>query len=300
VAVLIPCRDEAGSVATVIDDARRHLPGATIYVYDNDSSDRTSEIARAHGARVVHVPRHGKGHVVRAMLERATEDVLVLTDGDDTYDLAHVRRLVDPVARGECDMVVGARLGAPEPGAFRRFHVFGNNLVRWLINYLFDSNLTDILSGYRAFSRRVAKTIPMVSTGFEVETEWTIQMLIHGYDIREVTLPYAPRRDGSTSKLRTFRDGARILWTIFRLFKDVKPLTLFGTLALLCFLPALGIGAVVLGDYLADAYVHRVPLAVLATGLFITGMLCTALGVLMNSAAERQKQLLSVLKKLER
>jgi len=298
-AFVIPCLNEALSIGKVILDAKKFLPAAKIYVFDNNSSDETAQISRQHGAVVIPVRRRGKGYVIRSMFDKMKEDIFIMLDGDDTYSLAHIRELVDPVLAGECDMCVGARLSEHDHTSFRGLHIFGNNLVRWLINKLFDSNLRDIMSGYRVFTRELAKKTPLLARGFEVETELTIQMLLLNWEIKEVNVPYGTRMAGSFSKLHTFRDGFRVLWTIFTLFRDIKPLTFFGLIALFSLLLAAGLGGWVINDYLEDFYVDRIPMAIITIGLFVTSVVFTICGIIMNSAAERHGQILSVLKKTD-
>ncbi len=298
IAVVIPCYNEEKTIALVIKDAQRYLPEARIYLFDNESSDRSVEIATELEVSVFTVHSRGKGYVIRAILEKINENIIVMLDGDATYDLSQAKKLTTPVICGECDMAVGARLENHQTAAFRNLHVFGNNLVRWLINKLFNSNLTDVMSGYRAFTREVAKKIPIASKGFEVETEWTIQLLTQGYHLKEISLPYKSRIEGSYSKLNTFRDGFKVLWTIFKLFKDIKPLTFFGSFALCFYFPSCSIGYAIYKLGHENWGSDQIPLIVIATGMFLSGIFLTSLGILMNSAAEKHNQILSVIKKL--
>ena len=297
VAILIPCFNEEKCIEKVIADAKKAAPSAVIYVYDNNSTDRTALLAKKSGAVVRTVSRQGKGFVVRAMFEHAREDILVLIDGDDTYSMKDIERLIGPVMRGECDMAVGARLAGYRKGAFRNLHVFGNTLVRSLINYIFDSRLTDIMTGYRALTRQMARKLPIVAKGFEVETEWTILALTHGYQIQEIELPYRPRGEGSFSKLRTFPDGIRVLWTIFKFFKDVKPLTFFGLLALSLFAMGGGIwGLIYIGAFSQVQGGRDVGISVAEISV-ILGMVLLCIGLVLNTVVEKHNQILAVLKK---
>ena len=235
IAVLIPCYNEAATVEKVVRDFRRELPEAAIYVFDNDSDDGTAEIARSAGAIVLHEKKRGKGHVVAAMFEKVDADFYIMVDGDDTYPAERVRDLLEPVRDGKADMAVGRRRAVDEAAAYRRFHVFGNWLVRRLINVIFGSRLEDIMSGYRAFSREVADNLPIMAYGFDIETEMTIQCLYRKWVIREVPVEYRERPEGSESKLSTFRDGLVVIFRILSLFRSYKPLTFFGGMGILFF-----------------------------------------------------------------
>ncbi len=296
-AVLIPCHNEAMTIGKVIDDFRRELPRADIYVFDNCSTDASASIADKHGAMVIKEPRKGKGFVVESMFDSINADVYVMVDGDDTYPAEEVHRLIKPIVAGEADMVVGARFSSYADSAFPPLHVFGNNLVRNLVNWTGKTRLTDILSGYRAFSPRVVRLIPVVSAGFEVETEMTIQMLYHRLKIVEVQVPYKPRPAGSESKLSTWRDGFRVLWKIFSLFRAFKPLTFFGSCGLFILALALVAGTPPIHDYFTEPghYVKHIPLAILATGLGILSMGCFFLGILLHAINWRFRELHNVL-----
>jgi glycosyltransferase involved in cell wall biosynthesis len=296
IAVLIPCHNEEATVGKVVDDFRAQLPEAAIYVFDNCCTDHTAAIAAEHGAVVLSEPRQGKGFVVESMLDRVEADYYVMVDGDDTYPAERVRDLLAPVAAGAADMAVGARLAEHDERSFPRLHVAGNNLVRGLINRIFGAKLTDIMSGYRAFNRRVVRRVPVVSSGFEVETELTIQMLYYRLKVVEVQVPYRGRPEGSSSKLRTFRDGLRVLWKVFSLFRAFKPLTFFGGVGILLF--ALGIlaGIPPVADYICDPqhYVRHVPLAILAMGLVLLSAGSVFLGLLLHAINWRFKELHNV------
>lgn len=297
IAVLIPCHNEAATIGKVVDDFRSELPDAEVYVFDNCCTDRTAAIAAEHGATVLFEPRKGKGYVVESMLGRIEADYYVMVDGDDTYPPEKVHDLLAPVMRGEADLAVGARVSECEGESFRTFHVAGNALVRRLVNKIFGANLTDIMSGYRAFNRRVVQCVPVVSSGFEVETEMTIQMLYYRLPIVEVQVPYRGRPSGSHSKLNTFSDGFRVLWKIFSLARAFKPLTFFGGVGLL--LLALGIAAGIppIYGFITSGYreVRRFPLAILATGLVLLGFGNIFLGILLHAINWRFKELHNVL-----
>lgn len=284
IAVTIPCHNEQASIGKVIDDFQRQLPEAVIYVIDNCCTDATAEIARRHGAVVISEPRKGKGFAVERIFSEVDADYYIMVDGDDTYSARHVNELLAPVRDGQADMAVGARLNEYTREAFRPLHVMGNKLVRSLVNRIGRSRLTDILSGYRAFNRRVVRRIPIVTSGFEVETEMTIQMLYYRLKITEVPVPYRERPDGSVSKLNTFRDGFRVLWRLFSLFRSFKPLTFFGGMGLVFLALALWAGFYPIQDYLVHPghFVTHVPLAILATGLAICAAGCVFLGMILH------------------
>ncbi len=297
IAVLIPCHNEAATIGKVVDDFRSELPDAEVYVFDNCCTDQTPTIAAEHGATVLLEPRKGKGYVVEGMLGRIEADYYVMVDGDDTYPSEKVHDLLAPVMRGEADLAVGARLTEYGGGSFRAFHVAGNALVRRLVNKIFGSNLTDIMSGYRAFNRRVVQCVPVVSAGFEVETEMTIQMLYYRLPIVEVEVPYRGRPRGSHSKLNTFSDGFRVLWKIFSLARAFKPLTFFGGAGLLLLVLGIAAGIPPIYGFIASGYreVRRFPLAILATGLVLLGFGNIFLGILLHAINWRFKELHNVL-----
>ncbi|MBN1766362.1 MAG: glycosyltransferase [Sedimentisphaerales bacterium] len=296
-AVLIPCYNEELTIGKVVDDFKEQLPLAAIYVFDNSSTDASAAIAARHGARVIREPRQGKGFVIDCMFDTIDADLYVMVDGDDTYPADYVHKLLEPLHKGQADMVVGARLSQHSEKSFRSLHVFGNNLVRRLVNLLCGTNLTDIMSGYRAFTRRVVDRTPLVSAGFEVETEMTIQVLYLQMKIVEVNIPYSQRPPGSVSKLRTFSDGFRVLWQIFCLFRAVKPLTFFGGMGIIFMILGILAGIPPINDYLNDPkhYVYHVPLAILATGLMILSAGCFFIGILLHALNWRFRELNNVL-----
>ena len=235
VAVLVPCYNEAVTIAKVVDDFRRCLPDATVYVYDNNSTDGTAAIAREHGAVVRRESRQGKGNVVRQMLRDIDADYYIMVDGDDTYPAEAAVELLRPLIDDEADMVVGDRLSNGTYGEEndRAFHGFGNDLVRVLIKWIYGFEFSDVMTGYRSFNRVFAKTMPVLSPGFEIETELSIHAVDKGWRIAEVPIDYRDRPEGSESKLSTFSDGAKVLRMIMSLFKDYRPMALFGWLAVL-------------------------------------------------------------------
>ncbi len=297
VAVVIPCFNEELTIGKVVDDFRRALPEAGVYVFDNMSADRSAEIAAEHGAAVRRVKMRGKGQVVAQVMASVPADVLVVVDGDDTYPAEAVGELLAPVLADEADMVVGTRMQTYSDKAFRPLHVMGNRLVRGLINLIFRSKLTDIMSGYRAFTAELARNVPITAVGFEVETELTLQALYNGFVIKEVPIEYRERPAGSNSKLRTFRDGARVLWTIFNIARSAKPLTFFGAAAIL--LLALGILAAVpaITQYLGHGTVESFPLLLVGVGLVVLSFQCVGLGMVLHALNVRLKEIASLVRK---
>ena len=302
IAVVIPCYNEAATIGKVIDDFREQVPTAEIVVFDNRSTDQTAAIAKDHGATVLYEPRQGKGYVVDAILSRVDADVYLMVDGDDTYPADCADQLLAPVLADRADMVIGARLTDYTDKSFRPLHVMGNRLVRGLINTIFGVRLTDILSGYRAFNRNVVDRIPIVSAGFEVETELTIHTLYYRLAAEEVQVPYRTRPAGSESKLRTFRDGCRVLWKLFSLARSFKPLTFFGSLSIALFLLGLLVGFWPVREYFTDPdhFITHVPMAILATGLMILSMGMAFLGIILHSVNWRLKELHNVLARKRR
>ena len=297
VALVIPCFNEEQTIGKVVDDFKNELADADIVVIDNCCTDGTAAAALAHGALVIREPRKGKGFAVETMLDRVDADIYVIVDGDDTYDPAAVHRLIEPLLADEADMTVGTRLSSHAPGSFRRFHVLGNQLVCQLVNWVGRAHLSDIMSGYRAFTRRAALRLPVVSSGFEIETELTMQMLYYGMHIVEVPVAYCERPEGSVSKLRTFRDGFVVLWKVFTLFRAFKPLTLFGSLGLVFFALSAAAAVAPFNDYVTHPthFVSHVPLAVLAMGLALLAFGNVFTGIVLHAMNWRMRELHSVL-----
>ncbi|KKL94443.1 hypothetical protein LCGC14_1864630 [marine sediment metagenome] len=297
IAVLIPCFNEEPTIGKVVDDFRRALPEATVYVFDNMSTDRTAEIAAEHGATVQRVKLQGKGQVVAKMMETVSADIHLMVDGDDTYPAEDALRLIQPILDDEADMVVGTRLEQHSDEAFRPLHVIGNRLVRGLINVVFRCGLTDIMSGYRAYTAYLARNVPVTAVGFEVETELTLQTLYHGFVIKEVPVHYRQRPEGSESKLRTFRDGSRVLWTIFNIFRSARPITFFGSLAILWML--LGALAAMPGilQYIDHRKVESFPLLFVGVGLVILSFISASIGILLHAMNVRIKEITSLMRK---
>jgi len=291
IAVVIPCHNEALTIGAVVEDFRRSLPEASIHVFDNSSSDRTADIARAAGATVHRVPTRGKGEVVRAMFREVDAEVLVMVDGDQTYPAARARDLVAPILEGRADMVVATRLQEHNSAGFRPFHVLGNRLVLRLINSLFDVQFSDVLSGYRAFSRRFVKTMPVLSRGFEIESEITLHALEHRVPVLEVPIAYGARPQGSESKLQTFRDGYRVVLTIIRLYKDYRPLRFFGLPGIVLLAIGVAIGFVVVHEFLELGRVAGVARAVFAVFACLVGMLAIATALVLETVNRRAREI---------
>ncbi|MCW6507417.1 glycosyltransferase [Lichenifustis flavocetrariae] len=293
-AVVIPCRNEESTIAQVVADFRQALPEARIAVFDNASTDETSVLARAAGAEVFREARPGKGHVVRRMFADVEADIYLMADGDGTYDAASARRLVDLVACGGYDMVVGARADIGR-NAHRRGHAVGNRLFNHLYGRLFGAEFGDIFSGYRAFSRRFVKSFPALSSGFEIETELSVHARQLKLATAEVLLPYCERVNGSVSKLRTFRDGLRILGVLLYLLKETRPMLFFGLPAALTALLAAVLSIPLFDTYLTSGTVPRLPTAVLCTGLSLGAALLAVCGIILDSVARgraEQKRML--------
>ena len=287
IGILIPCYNEELTVAHVVEQFRTELPGAQIYVFDNNSSDRTVEEARRAGAVVFHERRQGKGYVVQTMFQQVDADVYVMVDGDETYAPGEVHRLIAPVLDNEADMVVGSRMHQQSSSDFKALNRLGNRLFLWVINTVFNVRLTDILSGYRAFSRKFVQEIALFGGGFEIETELTIRALGRGYRIVEVPADLRQRPEGSHSKIKIVSDGLLILNTILALFRDYKPLTFFGALGLACIGAGLIPGVVVVVEFLQTGLVPRLPSAVLAVGLTLCGLLLVLAGLIVHTVVRR-------------
>ena len=281
IAVLIPCYNEEAAIGNVVRDFASALPGAAIYVYDNNSTDRTREIAAAARAIVRAEPRQGKGNVVCRMFADIDADVYLLVDGDDTYDAASAPRLVSRLCAEQLDMVTAVRV-TESRGAYRPGHVLGNRLLTGLVSELFHSRLQDMLSGYRVFSRRFVKSFPALISGFEVETALTVHALELRMPVAEVETPYRDRAAGSASKLNTYRDGFRILRTILRLVLEVRPLALLGWLAVLFALTSIAISIPVFETYAETGLVPRLPTAVLAASMMVLAFLLMASGIVLD------------------
>lgn len=292
VAVIIPCYNEAITIAKVVDDFKRVLPDATIYVYDNNSSDDTAAIAREHGAVVRKEVRQGKGNVVRQMSRDIDADYFIMVDGDDTYPAEAAPALLLPLIENEADMTVGDRLSNGSYGKEndRAFHGFGNNLVRVLIKWIYGFEFSDVMTGYRAYNKIFAKTLPVTSPGFEIETEISIHAVDKGWRIVEVPIDYRDRPEGSESKLNTFSDGMKVLLMILSLFKDYRPLSLFGWLALLFLIAALVCGIPLILEFASTGLVPRLPTALLTIGYTVLSALSLACGLILDTVVKGNRK----------
>lgn len=292
IAVLIPCYNEELTIGKVIDDFKRVLPEADLYVYNNNSSDKTSEIAKKSGAIVIEEKRQGKGNVVRSMFFDIDADYYVMVDGDDTYPAEAVHELIEPLMSGEADMTIGDRLsnGTYENENKRAFHNLGNTLVKKLINRLYKSNINDIMTGYRGFNKLFVRSFPVTSTGFEIETELSIHSLDKRFKIKEIPIDYRDRPNGSESKLNTFSDGIKVIKTIFALFKDYKPLEFFSLWAALFVILSFIAGSPVVAEFIRYHYIYKVPSAILAVGLMMMAMLALVCGLVLDTVVNNARK----------
>ena len=304
VAVLIPCYNEALTIGKVVDDFRRVLPDADIYVYDNNSSDATGSIAAEHGAIVRTERRQGKGNVVRQMMRDIDADYYLMVDGDDTYPAEAAPDLLAPLLADEADMCVGDRLSNGTYGEEndRAFHGFGNNLVRVLIKWIYGFKFSDVMTGYRAYNAVFAKTMPVLSPGFEIETELSIHAVDKRWRIAEVPIDYRDRPEGSESKLNTFSDCLKVLLMIMSLFKDYRPLALFSWVALLFCALGLLTGVPVIVEFAQTGFVPKLPSALLAVALVFVGIVAFASGLILDTVVKgyRKEYELQVMEAYER
>ena len=289
IAVLLPCYNEEAAIAATIKGFKRALPTATVYVYDNNSSDHTREIAKKAGAIVRSERQQGKGHVVRRMFADVDADVYVIADGDLTYDSKAAPAMVDLLIAEQLDMVVGTRRHE-EKEAFRGGHVLGNKLFTGLLAGLFGRSFTDIFTGYRVFSRRFVKSFPVLSSGFEIETEISVHALELRMPVGEVETAYAARPEGSHSKLSTYSDGWRILKTIVTLYRIERPVLFYGSIGALLVLAAILLSAPLVITYLHTGLVPRVPTAILVTGMTIVAVLCFFAGLILDTVTRGRRE----------
>jgi len=289
VAVLVPCYDEARAIAKVVADFRAALPQAVIYVYDNNSTDGTVEAARTAGAVVRRETHQGKGHVVRRMFNDIEADIYVLVDGDATYHAPSAPQMIAKLAEDRLDMVVASRLDG-EDAAYRRGHRTGNFMLTSFVAHIFGRAFTDILSGYRVFSRRFVKSFPILSGGFEIETELTVHALELELPVGEIATPYYSRPLGSASKLSTWHDGFRILWTVLKLYRAERPLSLFGAFGLALAIMSVGLAIPIIVTYLQEGLVPRLPTAVLSTGLMLLAFLSIAVGLILDTVTRGRRE----------
>ena len=300
VAVIVPCLNEALTVGKVIEDFRRVLPKAEIYVIDNGSTDRTAEIAAAGGAQVLFETRRGKGFAVRSGFRRIDADFYVLVDGDDTYPADSVGALFEPVLADKADMAVGSRRMAGNSSQFRTGNQTGNRLIAASLRFLLRVKLTDILSGYRVMTRDFVQTVPITARDFEIEAELTVKAVERSFRLIEVPVNLRPRPEGSFSKLRRFRDGRRISWTILLLFRDYRPMAFFGGFGLAVMLIGLIPGFAVISEFLKTGQVPNFPSAILAVALELAGMLAIAVGLVLSAVSRRFQELEAKMEMLAR
>ncbi len=292
IAVLIPCYNESATIEKVIKDYHKALPEAVIYVYDNNSSDHTDDIARNVGAVVKYEYRQGKGNVIRSMFRDIDAQCYLMIDGDDTYPAENAREMTDLVLSGKADMVIGDRLSSTYFTQNKRpFHNSGNRVVRSLINHLFKSNVRDIMTGYRSFSRLFVKSFPVLSKGFEIETEMTIHALDKNFMLREIPVSYRDRPAGSVSKLNTFSDGLKVLKTIMELYKNYRPLSFFSFAAVLLWIIGLILFVPVFIEFIQTGLVLRFPTLIVACILFAIGVMAEVCGIILDVIVKKHRQL---------
>ena len=288
VAILLPCCDEEAAIASVVQDFKQYLPDASIYVYDNNSSDNTIRCAEGAGAIVRREPMQGKGNVVRRMFADIEADIFIMSDGDGTYDISTSPELVRQLITEQLDMIVGVRV--PEKGAHRKGHGFGNFIFNKIIFFIFEDKYTDIFSGFRIFSKRFVKTFPALSKGFEVETEICIHALDLDVPLKEVPVRYSKRIAGSSSKLRTFSDGFVILRTIVSMFREVKPFTFFNIISVVLMFVAFLIGYPLVVTWIETGLVPRIPTAIIVMGLIVLSFICVTCGLVLDCVARGRKE----------
>lgn len=288
--MLVPCYNEEASIDKVVKDFRAALPTATIFVFDNNSTDKTAAIARAAGAEVFQEKHRGKGFVVRRMFADVDADIYVLVDGDATYDAPSARLMIERLIEGQLDMVVGSRVDQ-DKAAYRAGHRTGNRVLSTFVAWVFGPTFNDMLSGYRVFSRRFVKSFPVLSGGFEIETELTVHALELGLPADEIETPYYARLEGSSSKLNTWRDGFRILLTIASLYRAERPLPFFTGLGLIAALVSIGLAIPIVVTFLETGLVPRLPTAVLATGLMLLAFLCGGIGLVLDTVTRGRREM---------
>ena len=291
IAVLIPCYNEAITIGKVIRDFKQVLPEATIYVYDNNSSDGTDEIARAEGAVVVYERQQGKGNVIRRMFSEIDAECYLMVDGDDTYPADAAREMVDKIFNDRADMVVGDRLSSTYFEENKRpFHNFGNSIVRWSINKLFQNDIKDIMTGYRAFSYRFVKTFPILSKGFEIETEMSIHAVDKNMFVENVIIDYRDRPEGSESKLNTYGDGAKVLMTILRLFRFYRPTIFFNTAAIILTILSAAFFIPVFMAYVETGLVLKFPTLIVCGFVLMAALLSFFAGLILKTMYQKMRQ----------
>lgn len=296
IAVLIPCYNEAKTIEKVVKDYKRALPEADIYVYDNNSTDGTDEIARKAGAIVRYEKKQGKGNVIRTMFREIEADCYLMIDGDDTYPAENAREMCDYVLNENVDMVIGDRLSSTYFKENKRpFHNFGNRIVRWSINKIFKSKINDIMTGYRAFSYEFVKSYPVLSKGFETETEMTIHAIDKNFTLKEIPVQYRDRPEGSVSKLNTYKDGVKVIKTIATLFKEYKPGLFFNLISLLIFIIATILVIPVLIEYMNTGLVPKFPTLIVSCILLVICLLLSVTSIILQVIVKKNKQIFEIL-----
>lgn len=296
IAVLIPCYNEAKTIEKVVKDYKRALPEADIYVYDNNSTDGTDEIAKKAGAIVRYESKQGKGNVIRTMFREIEADCYLMIDGDDTYPAENAREMCDYVLNENVDMVIGDRLSSTYFKENKRpFHNFGNRIVRWSINKIFKSKINDIMTGYRAFSYEFVKSYPVLSKGFETETEMTIHAIDKNFTLKEIPVQYRDRPEGSVSKLNTYKDGVKVIKTIATLFKEYKPGLFFNLISLLIFIIATILVIPVLIEYMNTGLVPKFPTLIVSCILLVICLLLSVTSIILQVIVKKNKQIFEIL-----
>ena len=291
IAVLIPCYNEEKTIKKVVEDFKKELPEAKVYVYDNNSKDKTAEIAKKAGAIVRYETKQGKGNVIRTMFREIDAESYIMVDGDDTYPAENAREMIDYVLNEKVDMVVGDRLSSTYfTENKRRFHGFGNKLTRFLINRIYKSNIRDVMTGYRAFSYKFVKTFPVMSKGFELENELTIHSLDKNLNVKNIIIEYRDRPEGSESKLNTISDGAKVLKTIFNLYKNYKPLAFFSIVAMILFIVGIAFFIPVFTNYLETGLVGRFPTLIVSILFLICSVQAFFSGLILDNIINTSKQ----------
>lgn len=296
IAVLIPCYNESKTIKKVIEDYKKVLPEAKIYVYDNNSSDNTDKIAKEAGAIVRYETKQGKGNVIRSMFREIEADCYLMIDGDDTYPAENAKEMCDYILNDKVDMVIGDRLSSTYFKENKRpFHNLGNKMVRGLINKIFKNNIKDIMTGYRAFSYNFVKTFPVLSKGFEIETEMTIHAIDKNFTLKEIPVQYRDRPEGSVSKLNTYKDGARVIKTIAMLFKEYKPALFFNSIAIVSLLVSIMFAMPVFIEYFKTGLVPRFPTLIVASIFMVIALLLSTTGIILQVIVKKHKQLFEIL-----
>lgn len=293
IAVLIPCYNEEKTIKKVALSFQKELPNAQIYIYNNNSTDKTLKIANSIPNVIVRNEyKQGKGNVVRKMFQEIDADIYVMVDGDNTYPAKAVHKLIEPIINKEADMVVGDRLsnGTYKYENKRKFHFLGNQLVKNIINILFKTKLNDIMSGYRVFNKKLVKSVPILSEGFELETELTLSCLDKRYIIKEIPINYKDRPKGSVSKLNTFKDGFKVLKTIFKIYKNYKPFRFFCLLSLFFLILGLTVGIPVIIEFIKTSYITKIPSSILATGLILMSCISFQSGLILDTIVKNNKE----------